>query len=377
MPRGLSQPVRENLTKARDAALAAVEIYNKPAIDFRAGNYIVLMVIAWTALFHAIFYRRGIKPWYTLPLTGKRRRYKRIDGDVAHWELAECIRQYFTSNNPPERKNLEFILGLRNKIEHRNMPQLDPTLFGECQAMLMNFEGLLVKEFGAKFGMADKLALAIQFSRTSPKAQQETQKKLANSTSTKVLDYISQFRMGLPTEILNSQHFRFSVYLVPKIANHEKSADVAMEFIPYDATKPEEMEKLSKIVGMIREKQVPVANVDMIKAGDVVKEVSRHLPFKFNLHHHTKAWQHYGVRPACKSSSPEKTKADFCVFDKAHGDYVYTKAWVRFLVQKLSDAAEFQNVTGQSPSPTGKAAVVASTVASAPAIVDSTVNTAA
>ncbi len=79
MPRGLSQPVRENLTKARDAALAAVEIYNKPAIDFRAGNYIVLMVIAWTALFHAIFYRRGIKPWYTLPLTGKRRRYKRID----------------------------------------------------------------------------------------------------------------------------------------------------------------------------------------------------------------------------------------------------------------------------------------------------------
>lgn len=38
--------LRENLTKARDAALAAVEIYNKPAIEFRAGNYIVLMVIA-------------------------------------------------------------------------------------------------------------------------------------------------------------------------------------------------------------------------------------------------------------------------------------------------------------------------------------------
>ena len=63
MPRGLPQPVKENLSKARDAALAAVEIYNKPAIDFRAGNYIVLMVIAWTALFHAIFYRRGTKPW--------------------------------------------------------------------------------------------------------------------------------------------------------------------------------------------------------------------------------------------------------------------------------------------------------------------------
>jgi hypothetical protein len=349
MPRGLPHPVKENLTKARDAALAAVEIYNKPAIDFRAGNYIVLMVIAWTALFHAIFYRRGVKPWYVLPSKGKRKRYKRIDGDMAHWELAECLQQYFTSNNPPERKNLEFILGLRNKIEHRSMPQLDPTLFGECQAMLMNFDDLLVKEFGAKYGMADKLALAIQFSRTSPKAQQEAQKKLARSASTKVLDYISQFRMGLPTEVLNSQQFRFSVYLVPKIANHEKCADVAMEFIPYDATKPEEMEELAKVVGMIREKQVPVANVDMIKAGDVVKEVNRQLPFKFNMHHHTKAWQHYGVRPASKSAVPEKTKTDFCVFDKAHGDYVYTKAWGRFLVQKLSDAAEFQSVTGQGP----------------------------
>jgi len=370
MPRGLPEPVKENLTKARDATLAAVEIYNKPAIDFRAGNYIVLMVIAWTALFHAIFYRRGTKPWYLLASAGKRKRYKRIDGDLAHWELAECIQQYFTTSHPPERKNLEFILGLRNKIEHRSMPHLDPTLFGECQAMLMNFDDLLVKEFGAKYGMADKLALAIQFSRISPKAQQEAQKKLARSASTKVLDYISQFRMGLPAEVLNSQQFRFSVYLVPKIANHEKSADVAMEFIHYDAAKPEEMEKLAKVVGMIREKQIPVANVDMVKAGDVVKEVNRQLPFKFNMHHHTKAWQHYNVRPASKSAAPEKTRADFCVFDKAHGDYVYTKGWVRFLVQKLSDAAEFQNATGQSPvaklQPANKAPAASNLANSAP-----------
>ena len=370
MPRGLPQCVKENLSKARDAALAAVEIYNKPAIDFRAGNYIVLMVIAWTALFHAVFYRRGVKPWHELPSVGKRKRYKRIDGDVEHWELAECIRQYFGPNNPPERKNLEFILGLRNKIEHRSMPYLDPALFGECQAMLMNFDDVLVKEFGQKYGLADNLALAIQFSRTSPKAQQEAQKKLARSTSTRVLDYISQFRMGLPTEVLNSQQFRFSVYLIPKIANHEKSADVALEFIHYDPSKPEEMEKLEKVVGLIREKQVPIANVDMLKAGDVVKEVKQQLPFQFNMHHHTKAWQHYGVRPHANSGAPEKTRADFCVWDKAHRDYVYTKAWARFLSQKLSNPAEFQAVTGQLPvakaQPAARTAVAPEAVRRAP-----------
>ena len=32
------------------------------------------------------------------------------------------------------------LVALRNKIEHRDHPELDPALYGECQATLMNFE---------------------------------------------------------------------------------------------------------------------------------------------------------------------------------------------------------------------------------------------
>jgi hypothetical protein len=66
------------LTKARDSALLAVEMYNKPAIKFKSGGYIVLMTIAWTALFHAIFFRKGIKPYHK---DAERRRYLKIEGD--------------------------------------------------------------------------------------------------------------------------------------------------------------------------------------------------------------------------------------------------------------------------------------------------------
>src|SRR3954447_12502144 len=106
MPKGLPALVRNHLIKARDSAISAVEIYNKPAIVFRSGNYVVLMTIAFTSLFHAIFYRQRRKPWYKLP-SGKniRTRYKRIDGDPAHWELAECVRQYYGSQTTPEREN--------------------------------------------------------------------------------------------------------------------------------------------------------------------------------------------------------------------------------------------------------------------------------
>ena len=54
----------DHLAKAKDACLAAVTNYNRPGTAFRTRTYTVLMVIAWTALFHAIFHRRGKKPWY-------------------------------------------------------------------------------------------------------------------------------------------------------------------------------------------------------------------------------------------------------------------------------------------------------------------------
>ncbi|MFN0278715.1 MAG: DUF3644 domain-containing protein [Pyrinomonadaceae bacterium] len=43
------------LAESIDAALLAVEVYNKPRATFRTQCYISLMVIAWTRLFQAYF----------------------------------------------------------------------------------------------------------------------------------------------------------------------------------------------------------------------------------------------------------------------------------------------------------------------------------
>lgn len=64
MSRRLSQNVKKSLNKALDSALLAVENYNKPAVKFKSGGYIVLMSIAWNSLFHAIFFKKGLKPYY-------------------------------------------------------------------------------------------------------------------------------------------------------------------------------------------------------------------------------------------------------------------------------------------------------------------------
>src|SRR5690606_36986272 len=136
----LSKPVKNHLEKSRNAVITAVENYNRPGRYFRTPTFVVLMVIGWTALFHAIFYQRKIKPWHVKSGEGRAKRYLRVDGQPKYWELSECIKEYYGPEHSPERKNLEFMLRLRNKIEHREHSELDPALYGECQSMLMNYE---------------------------------------------------------------------------------------------------------------------------------------------------------------------------------------------------------------------------------------------
>lgn len=162
--KGLPLEVKALLSKARESAVLAVETYNRPSASFRSGAYIVLMVIAWTSLFHALFLRRNMKPYYRMPNS---KCFQTIDGDYRRWKLAECLRQYFKADHPAARKNLEFFVGLRNKIEHRSMPELDTEIFGECQAMLMNFESLISSEFGDRCAINGGLSIVLQFSRTA------------------------------------------------------------------------------------------------------------------------------------------------------------------------------------------------------------------
>ncbi|MEX5485295.1 DUF3644 domain-containing protein [Proteus mirabilis] len=52
------------LKKAREFALLAVSTYNNPFTDFKTYGFIVNIVIAYTALFHAIFEKRGDDYFY-------------------------------------------------------------------------------------------------------------------------------------------------------------------------------------------------------------------------------------------------------------------------------------------------------------------------
>jgi hypothetical protein len=359
--RGLPRNVKNALEKARDAALLAVEVYNKPAVKFKSGGYISLMVIAWTSLLHAVFLKRRLKPFYR-KANGH---FVRVDGDFKYWELDECLRQYFnTDTGHPVRRNLEFFIPLRNRIEHRSMPELDSSIFGECQAMLLNLDEMLLKEFGAKYCLRECLSFSLQL---FPSAESLVDAVKHNPETKPVVEFIQRYRSTISSEVTASGKYSFKAFLI-QVANHKAAEALPIQFIHYDKLSEEQRSQVAHLVAMVKFKEVPVANPDLMKAGEVVVKVQAGLGNqkiqrgkkqidRFNLTIHASCWRRYKVRPNGGDPNPQQTDSRYCVYDKLHSDYGYTQAWVDFLIEKLSDSKEFDShyklatppVAGPSP----------------------------
>ncbi len=347
MAKRIGKNVRPHLSKARDSALLAVEVFNKPAVSFRSAAYIALMVIAWTALFHAIFFARKKKPYYR-----KSGKYVMQDGDPKHWELATCLDMYYQKDTQnPVRKNLEFFIKLRNQIEHRHLPELDGNIFGECQAMLLNFDALIAKEFEQKHCLRESLSFSLQlFPSTESFAAAAKTKPSYKS----VQSFIEQYRTSIGENILQNGQYSFKAFLI-QVANHETKDALAIQFVQYDLLTAEQKAQVEKIPAFIKYKQVAVTNADKFKAGEVVKLVQEATGNqkvtritgsvnKFNLSTHERFWRKYNVRPAGGSDKPELTNPQYCIYDKPHRDYLYTQSWIDLLIDKMKDDNEYRSL---------------------------------
>ena len=339
--KGLPYEVKTLIQKARESAMLAVETYNRPTASFRSGAYVVLMIIAWTSLFHAIIIRRRIKPFYRKKNS---KRYERIDGDLKRWELKECLACYYKTDNPPARGNLDFFIGLRNKIEHCSLAQLDPAIFGECQAMLLNFETLLTSEFGERYAIRAGLTFALQFSRLPQKGYSIASAKSQQKMFKSVKNYIDSFRSSLSTEAQSSLEYSFKVYLVPKISNHLSNDTIAVEWVKYDPLKPDEMKQYERVVAMIKPKEISVANLGFLKPGKVSAEVAKRLNKRFTTTDHAKCYYHFNIRPHKNAADPSACDMRYCQHDELHKDYCYRPEWIDFLVEKLKDPELYSSI---------------------------------
>lgn len=307
------------------------------------------MVIAWTSLFHAIFYRNKTKPYRRKKGSN---RFETKEGDYCYWSLDECLQEYFKADTQnPIRKNLEFFIPLRNKIEHKSLPQIDPDLFAECQAMLLNFDKILEQEFGLDYCIRESLSFSLQL---FPSSENLAAAIKSNPDAKKIKAFIEKYRSTLTTDILESGQYSFKAFLL-QVANHQSKDSLPIQFFRYDQLSDEEKENVSKFAVLVKEKEKPVSGKDLLLPGKVVKDVQKKLgnpkierygnkKDKFNFDTHTRCWKKYNIRPANNSSNPSATDTRYCIYDEPSGQYRYTKAWVTFLIEKMSDENEYNSL---------------------------------
>lgn len=333
------------LQGSKKEALLAVDLYNRPGADRRLEAFVVHMQIAWTYLIHAKFQRDKTDYWYR-DVTTKRR--IRIDGDFKTWELAKCIKHVFPNQEHPVRRNVEFFIGFRNKIEHRYETVLESVVAGKCQSLIMNYERLLTGTFGTDESLADRLRFPVFLSSLSDEAVdalKETYKRLPRRLSS----YVDEYDGMLADEVRSDYRYDFRVLLIPQTGPKTK-ADAVMRFVRLEELPEEQRGQLDEVRTIVRDREVPVSNFDRRRPGAVCAEVSETLGVRFMASsEHVRAWKYYRVRPNRGTANHKRTDSRYCVWDDAHDDYVYTAAWIRKLTTELADPERFLEVIGHHP----------------------------
>lgn len=340
-------PTAEGLVvKARESVLAAVQHYNNPTAVFRSGNFIILMVIGYTALFHAVFERDGVD-YLERDKNGLPRM---VGGGQALWDLNHSLTEYVgghgskytTAYLKAMTTNVEFFLPIRHQIEHRQMPQLDAEIAGHCQSLLTNFERLLTTEFTDYYSLHSSLALALQFSTGWTAATVDALRAFHSAEYADLKQYINDFHARLSDDIMGDPDFAFRVWLVPKPAKHARASDITVEFVPFDQTNPEQMEALERSIVAIKRVVRETRNQAHLLPAEVSRRVEAAIGRRFVASsHHAHAARHHKVRPGGKSIDPSATNADCCVYDETFRTYVYTEKWVEFLIQEYRDVENY------------------------------------
>ena len=288
----------ELLNKSREAALAAVQIFNNPNVTFKSETYIVLMNIAWTYLLHA-YYRAEKVNYRHFTQNAKRKQYDRTKyGAFKHWELERCLNE---EKCPLEREvvqNLRFLIGLRHEIEHQMTTRIDDLLSARFQACCINYHDAAASLFGEEYGIAKHLAVSLQFSSLS-QDQVDTLEQQEGLPS-HIKQYIEGFDGALTSDDFASTKFAYRVIFVPKTTNHPNQADQVITFVKADS---EIAKTANAAYAVIREVERP----KWLPSQIVVKIKVEGFP-KFGMSQHTDLWKSCDAKNTSKGYGVQISK---------------------------------------------------------------------
>ena len=337
------------LETARDEAILAVDLYNRPRQARMLEAFFVHMHLAWQYLLHAEFRKEGLDYRYR-DHSGK---LVKVDGEHKTWDLQRCIRQRWPSEEPV-RRNLEVTVAIRNRIEHRWQRELTVATAGFAQALVLNFESELCQHFGQRHSLDDTLRFPLFVGAFTAEGV-ERMVAAHEALPVPLRDFLASFHAEIDDSLADDQRYEFRVHLIPRTGPRSDS-DISLTFVREDDLTEEQLQALAQLgkagTVIVRERIRPIVNSGLHRPAQVARAVNERLPFRFGLYSHFhKVWKHLEVRPPSGAEHPERTDEKYCVYDSAHGDYLYTSAFIEKIVSMLKDEEKWIEVFGRRPTP--------------------------
>ena len=272
---GLHIKGNELLIKAREAMIAGIHVYNGANLTFRTELFIVAAIISWTYLFHCWFSKKGIDFRYfnrdgTVKVTK--------DGADCYWDLSECLKKQAGLISKGAAKNLRFLIGLRNEIEHRSTNRIDSRIIDKLQACCINFNKAIKDSFGAKCGIQRRLPIALQL--TSFSSEQRASLKKASDLPRNIESYITAFEHGLSEEEMDDPSYQYHVAFVRMYKNRENGTDEVVHFVGGEF---EEDEATQVYIRRVEENRYT--------ATGICKKMQKKGFTEFNISAHTRLWK--------------------------------------------------------------------------------------
>ena len=207
---------RQLLNKSENAFLLALEIYNKPTVEYRLESFCILFINAWELLLKAKIIE-DTKNSKSIFIKGSRLR-ETIG-------FSEALGRVFTDINSPVRKNLEDINELRNTSTHLIIPEYEAIYAGLFQQGVLNYVSYLKNWFDRDIQITPRLlTIAFEYQPTDVKKitiKDKYNKMLATvflERQESILNTIKQFPKG------------YSIPIDSKLAlvKNPKNADITL-----------------------------------------------------------------------------------------------------------------------------------------------------
>jgi len=336
------------LNEAKRQALVAVDFYNRPGDRRSYSDFVIHMHLAWQNMLHAHRVSRGENIFYRKP--GKAIRYEYLpDGTKKTWDLSKCLSEEFAENDPT-RVNVDFFVGLRNRIEHRFQDAIMSVTEAESHAYVINFETELVKRFGYLHTLGDELRFPVFVQTLTPAgvdAQKALRKNLPGTTAT----YITEFQAALSEEVKSDERFTYRVLLMP-VKGPKTDADMAVTFVRQDDLTETELHEMVGKKGsvVVAEKYRDVVYKDERLPKAAATAIQDLIPFRFSTNDFTRLRKKWHIGPTVAGSTVQlRNSADFCAYSPAFSQTVYRPALITKMAKALATREDFMAVMGYEP----------------------------